>query len=286
MPANHQVLVVDDDPSCLKILQKFLEKEGYRVACARDGASGLAQARALNPDLIICDWMMPGVDGPQVCRTVKTDPGLRDTFFIFLTALEKTYISDGISHGADDFITKPIDPLEVGAKVRAGLRLTQGHKLLFEQANRDGLTGAFNRRHWEEALARASQSDRHFVVALMDVDFMKEVNDNWGHQMGDAVLQELAHRWETRLRPGELLSRLGGDEFACLWFRTPASLRRIRMQVEQELTAALPGLPVGISMGCAEFNPEQPTPAATLMSLADARLYRHKRRRHQERPVR
>jgi diguanylate cyclase (GGDEF)-like protein len=283
MLENHQVLVVDDDPACLQILRKFLEKEGYRVACASDGERGLAEARSLKPDLIICDWMMPGVDGPQVCRTVKTDPVLKDTFFIFLTALEKSYIGDGISHGADDFITKPIDPVEVRAKVKAGLRLAETHKVLLEQANRDGLTGAFNRRHWDSAFTQACRGERPFLLALLDVDSMKEVNDIWGHQTGDAVLQTLVRSWQARLGPGEFLARFGGDEFACLFNRPLSSLRLIRRQVEQELVAAFSGLPVGVSMGEAAFDPAKPLPAADLMALADARLYRHKRRRHRDR---
>jgi two-component system chemotaxis response regulator CheY len=283
MPQNHQVLVVDDDPSCLQILRKFLEKEGYRVTCVSSGEQGLAEARNLKPDLIICDWMMPGVDGPQVCRTIKTDPSLRDTFFIFLTALEKRYIGDGISCGADDFLTKPIDPVEVRAKVKAGLRLAQSHKALMEEANRDALTGAYNRRHWEQALALACGSNCPFLVAIIDLDLLKEVNDGWGHAMGDALLQELVRRWRARLRPGELLARVGGDEFTCLGRRSPASLRLLRRKVEEELAAAFPTLPVGISMGYSQFHPERPAASEALMLQADSRLYRHKRQRQLQR---
>jgi DNA-binding response OmpR family regulator len=155
MSLMHQILIVDDDPACLRILQKFLEKDGYLVTCVPDGPRALAQARRLKPDLIICDWMMPGMDGPQVCQAVKQDPILKDTFFIFLTALEKSYISDGIEHGADDFITKPIDPQEVSAKVKAGLRLSRTQKDLLHQAQRDGLTGVYNRRQWNVFLEEA-----------------------------------------------------------------------------------------------------------------------------------
>src|SRR4030042_5651352 len=144
MSAGPRVLVVDDDPACLRILRKFLEKEGYQVMVAADGASGLAQAQQEKPELIICDWMMPGLDGPQVCQAIKADPALKDTFFIFLTAVDKSHIGHGISQGADDFISKPIDPVEVGAKVKAGLRLSSTQKALFQWAHRDGLTGAYN----------------------------------------------------------------------------------------------------------------------------------------------
>ena len=281
--APHQVLVVDDDPACLKILRKFLEKDGYRVACAADGHRGLVQARALKPDLIICDWMMPGLDGPQVCQAIKADPDLKDTFFIFLTALDKSHIGRGISQGADDFITKPIDPVEVSAKVKAGLRLSRTQKALLTWAHRDGLTGVYNRRYWEDALAAACRGKVPFMVGMLDVDRFKEINDGWGHQAGDGFLRELARICAAQLQPGEILARLGGDEFAGLWHRPLPALRALRRQAERELSAAFPGLPVGLSMGHAPFNPKRPATPAALMARADRRLYADKHRRRQRR---
>jgi len=281
---DQQVLVVDDDPACLTILRKFLEKDGYRVLCAADGQEALAQARILKPDLILCDWMMPGLDGLQVCQAVKGDPALRDTFFIFLTALDKKHIDAGISQGADDFITKPIDPMEVSAKVKAGLRLSRAQKALLHQAHRDGLTGLYNRRHWDEELAQACLRTRPFGVALMDVDRLKEINDRFGHQEGDAFLQGLARLWAERLKDGETLARLGGDEFGCLLFRPLPQVRRLRQVLETELARAFPHLPVGLSLGYAPFQPRRPAAPAALMALADARLYRDKRRRTLIRP--
>jgi diguanylate cyclase (GGDEF)-like protein len=275
------VLVVDDDPNCLKILRKFLEKDGYRVACAADGQGALTQARALKPDLIICDWMMPGMDGPRVCQAVKADPVLKDTFFIFLTALDKSFIGDGISQGADDFITKPIDPVEVRAKVKAGLRLSRTQKDLLDRAHRDALTGSYNRRYWETALAEACRGKIPFLVVLLDVDRFKEINDRWGHQRGDAFLQELVRIFSRHLHSGEILARLGGDEFAVLLYRPPGDLPSLRRRVERELAAAFPGLPVGLSLGQARLNPDRPAAPATLMAQADRRLYRDKQRRRE-----
>jgi diguanylate cyclase (GGDEF)-like protein len=277
--APHQVLVVDDDPACLEILRKFLEKDGYRVACAPDGRRGLVQARALKPDLIICDWMMPGLDGPQVCQAIKADPDLKDTFFIFLTALDKSHISRGISQGADDFITKPIDPVEVSAKVKAGLRLSSSQKALLTWAHRDELTGLYNRRYWENALAQACRAGVSFLVVILDVDRFKEINDGWGHQAGDAFLRELARIWLAKLKLGEILARLGGDEFAGLWHRTLPALRALRREAERELSATFPGLPVGLSLGHSSFSPQRPADPAALMALADRRLYHDKHRR-------
>lgn len=273
------MLVVDDDPACLRILRKFLEKDGYRVTCVPDGPRALDQARTLKPDLIICDWMMPGMDGPQVCQAVKADPVLKDTFFIFLTALEKCYIGDGIAHGADDFITKPIDPLEVRAKVKAGLRLSTSQKALLNQAQRDGLTGIYNRRYWDAFLHQACQGRLPFLVAIADVDGFKSINDHWSHQTGDAYLIELARSWLAYLQGREILARLGGDEFGHLCYRPLSILRLIRRRVEQDLAAAFPEIPGGLSLGYAHFHPRNPAAPATLLAQADRRLYHHKQRR-------
>ena len=281
--APHQVLVVDDDPACLQILRKFLEKDGHRVTCAEDGRQALAQARELKPDLIICDWMMPDLDGPQVCRAIKTDPDLKDTFFIFLTALDKSHIGRGISQGADDFITKPIDPVEVRAKVKAGLRLCRAQKTLLTLAHRDGLTEVYNRRYWESALAEACRGQVPFMVATMDVDRFKEINDRWGHQTGDAFLRELAAVIAGLLQPGEILARLGGDEFAGLLYRTLPALRQLRRQAELSLATAFPQAPVGLSLGYARFSPRRTDGPAALMARADQRLYDEKRRRREAR---
>jgi len=276
MPAGPRVLVVDDDPACLRILRKFLEKEGYQVMVAADGATGLAQAQQGKPELIICDWMMPGLDGPQVCQAVKGDPALKDTFFIFLTAMNKSYIGEGISKGADDFITKPIDPLEVGAKVKAGLRLSQAQKALQDLARRDELTGLYNRRHWDTSLEEACRGGSPFLVVMADVDRFKEINDRWGHLVGDAFLKELARTWSAQLQKPEILARHGGDEFACLYYRSLDSLLSLRRRVEKSLAAIFPELPVGLSLGYARFQPGRPLTPAALMVQADRGLYQEK----------
>lgn len=275
MSAAPKVLVVDDDPACLRILRKFLEKEGYEVMVAADGASGLAQAQEERPELIICDWMMPGVDGPQVCEAIKGDPALQSIFFIFLTALEKSYIGEGIAKGADDFITKPIDPAEVGAKVKAGLRLSQAQKTLQDQARKDELTGVFNRRHWDITLDEACRGENPFLVVMADVDRFKEINDQWGHRVGDAFLQELARSWSSQLEDPEILARHGGDEFACLYYRPLGSLLALRRRLEKRLAASF-SFAVGLSLGYARFQPGQRVTPDLLMAQADRILYEEK----------
>ncbi|MEM7712927.1 MAG: response regulator, partial [Cyanobacteria bacterium P01_A01_bin.68] len=121
-----QILVIDDDPAVQILLKRMLEKQGYEVVAVSNGENGIAQAIVSRPALIICDWLMPGLSGLDVCRYIKKDPNLSTTFFILLTSLDS--VADrvkGLDAGADDFITKPIEQNEMQARVRAGLRLHQ-----------------------------------------------------------------------------------------------------------------------------------------------------------------
>ena len=121
-----QILVIDDDLAVRILLKRMLEREGYEVVIASNGEEGIKQALAYYPALIICDWMMPGLNGLEVCDRIKQDPKLSTTFFILLTSLDS--VADrvkGLDAGADDFISKPIEQNELQARVRAGLRLHQ-----------------------------------------------------------------------------------------------------------------------------------------------------------------
>lgn len=122
----YKVLIIEDDPLFRLVLTKTLKNQGYDVSVATDGEEGLAQAKQLRPGLILCDWMMPRMDGLEVCRRVKADPQLTTTFFVLLTAREGVENRvQGLDNGADDFLSKPIEMNELRAKVRAGLRLHQ-----------------------------------------------------------------------------------------------------------------------------------------------------------------
>lgn len=121
-----QILIIDDDPTIRLTLTRILERQGYEIIAASDGAEGMKQAEAFHPALIICDWMMPRMDGLEVCRRIKAHPTFSTTFFILLTSLGS--VADrvkGLDAGADDFISKPIEQNELKARVRAGLRLHQ-----------------------------------------------------------------------------------------------------------------------------------------------------------------
>ncbi len=285
MAEVYKILVIDDDPAVRRILTKYLEKDGYEVHTATQGMDGLEKAMAVQPHLIICDWMMPNMDGLQLCKYFKNHPQFKDIYFIFLTALDKTHLKCGLDTGADDFITKPIDYEEIAPKVRAGLRIVQNQHTLLNLATRDYLTGVYNRNHFDRALRQAVEdataTQEPFVLALLDLDNFKLINDRFGHPVGDQVLQDSAHLIERSLNGASLLARVGGDEFACLlYFQTEAEaeafLTEVHRQLQDYFGQRHPEWPVGFSFGCVRFDPRQPLPIAQLYEQADRRMYDQK----------
>jgi two-component system cell cycle response regulator len=243
-----KILIIDDETTTRLIFKQALLYEDYEVKLAVNGEEGLKLADEFYPDLIICDWMMPVLDGLEVCRQIKADPKLASTFFILLTSREK--ISDrvqGLDSGADEFLCKPLDINELKARVRAGLRifrLTQELKATNEeliQVNQklhaknelleslsmtDDLTGLLNRRALDRSLPHLLQQVgnrdgemihyRYLCIFMIDVDFFKKVNDTYGHKIGDAVLRILADRLQANVRPYSSLYRYGGEEIVCI----------------------------------------------------------------------
>ncbi|MBD2103037.1 SpoIIE family protein phosphatase [Leptolyngbya sp. FACHB-261] len=183
-----KILVIDDDPILCEILNNVLAQQGYLVSVAGDGEQGLAQAQAQPPELIICDWMMPGMDGLELCRRVKADASLGMPFFILLTARSgKGDLIRGLDMGADEFLAKPVDPEELQARVRAGLRL---HYLSQELQTQ--------KQHLETELARAAE----YVHSLLPAPLQSSTDSGLSLQI----------RW--RFIPS---AQLGGDCFNYHW---------------------------------------------------------------------
>ena len=285
-----KILVVDDIPSNVHVLSRIL-KDDYDIYFATDGDKALELVQARLPDLVLLDIMMPGMDGYEVCHRIKTDATTRDIPVIFISA--KSEVEDethGLEVGAIDFITKPISPPIVKARVRNHLLLKRQTDLLRELSFLDGLTGIANRRRFDEALLRewrrCARSHLPLSLVMLDVDHFKAYNDHYGHQAGDECLRAVAHVLaEQTKRPGDLVARYGGEEFVCLLPETDEDgavlvAERLREAVaRQRLPHALSPVAehVTISLGVATALPVADAPPDSLSQAADQLLYEAKR---------
>ena len=284
------VLIADDTKVTRHLLQSILAKD-FRVVLAEDGQEALALARECHPDLIVLDVIMPEVDGYSVCRQLKLDPGTLGIPIIFLTSLTgQTYETQALEAGAIDFITKPINPDVVYARVRNHVEMKQVQDRLKDLSLQDGLTGIPNRRAFDQALEhewrRGIRSHNPLSVIMGDVDHFKHYNDRFGHPQGDVCLQRVAQVFARAvLRPSDTVARYGGEEFVCVLGDTDLEgakvvAEKIRAGVE---ALALPhpasetGPFVTISLGIATAVPDHQTGFLALVDQADQQLYAAKR---------
>lgn len=285
-----KILVVDDIPSNVHVLSRIL-KDDYDIYFATDGDKALDLVQARMPDLVLLDIMMPGMDGFEVCRRIKADPATHDIPVIFISA--KSEVEDetrGLEVGAIDFITKPISPPIVRARVRNHLLLKRQTDLLRSLSFLDGLTGIANRRRFDDAMTRewrrCARSHLPLSLIILDVDHFKAYNDQYGHQAGDECLRIIAEVLAERARrPSDLVARYGGEEFVCLLPETDGTgairvAEGFRAAVaEQRIPhAQSPVAPfVTISLGVATVTPSADGSPERLAEMADQLLYRAKR---------
>lgn len=289
-PAN-KVLVVDDTPANLDILQKYLEREGYNVAVAPNGELALKIAPKFLPDLVLLDVMMPGINGFETCRRLRADPATKDIPVIFITAkMENEDILEGFAVGGVDYITKPFRREEMLARVRAHLHIRQ---LLREKedliaeldsaARTDPLTQLANRRHMMELLEyENTRMERHKApccLILCDIDHFKKINDSYGHDAGDAVLVHLAQALRNGLRKQDSVCRWGGEEFLVLLPETELSggillAEKLRALVESsEVIHGRTTLRATLSLGVYASGGKSDKTIEHCIRQADANLY-------------
>ena len=221
-----RILIADDDLTSRTVLSGVLTKEGHEVTATVNGAEAwkaLQQPDA--PALVILDWMMPEMDGPEVVRRVRTLQTNRPPYIIMLTTRgDKADIITGLDAGANDYVSKPFDRGELRARIEVGRRLIdmqdaliESREILAHQATHDPLTGLPNRRaildRLHEELARTRRHDDVLAVGMLDIDHFKLVNDTHGHQAGDDVLCGLAKILRQNNREYDAAGRLGGEEF-------------------------------------------------------------------------
>jgi diguanylate cyclase (GGDEF)-like protein len=283
------ILIVDDDAGSVKILRSILKAEG-EILFASDGTTALSMVRDHHPDLVLLDAEMPGLDGYDVCRQLKANDQTKDTAVIFVTSHgDLAHETWALEIGAVDFITKPINPPVVEARVRTHIRLKQQADQLRRLASLDGLTGLANRRVFDETLIkemkRAVRYQTPLSLVLLDIDFFKLYNDHYGHLQGDVCLKAVARvlAGQSR-RPGDTVARYGGEEFVAILPETDAAgvahfadmlLQAVRSM--QEPHAASHVAPhVTVSIGTAVLDPVRDDAPEKLIARADAALYRAK----------
>jgi len=284
-----RLLLVDDQPTNIQVLYRVFA-EDCQVFMATSGAQALQTARLEQPDVILLDVMMPDMDGYEVCQQLKQDSATRDIPVLFVTAHhEAQEETRALDMGAVDFITKPINPAVVRARVRTHLTLKRQTDALRRLVFIDALTRAFNRRYFDEHLpeewGRAQRSQTPLCLLMIDVDHFKPYNDVYGHQQGDEALRQVAGALQRAvLRPGDMVCRYGGEEFACLLpgADLDGAMQVAQRMIEEVAQLALPhsGSPVSkcvsISVGVAMRRSDAKGDAQALLTLADAQLYRAK----------
>ncbi|HMC09831.1 MAG TPA: diguanylate cyclase, partial [Pirellulaceae bacterium] len=213
-----KVLLVDDDPAMLRLLAKWLEAEGYQVLRAGDGRMAMELIEAERPRLLVTDWEMPNLNGLELCRWVRGQNFGHYLYTIFITVrTESADMFKGLEAGADDFLKKPVDRNELLARIRAGSRVMELEQRLSRLANTDAMTGLATRRVLFEDLKREwCRSERYHTqlsCVMIDIDYFKRINDNYGHHAGDEVLRQLGQLWGAGVRTSDFVGRYGGEEF-------------------------------------------------------------------------
>lgn len=290
-----QILVADDSPVFRDMLQRMLLEWGYEVILVSDGQQAWDALRQEDgPRLALLDWMMPGMEGAEVCRRVRANVHDRYVYMLLLSVrAELDDLVAGMESGADDYIVKPFQVDELRARLRAGRRvlalqeqLVEAREALREQATRDGLTGLWNRRAifeiLQNELARSSRSGEPLIVLMADLDGFKPVNDHFGHLAGDAVLRQAAARMRASVRRYDAVGRYGGEEFLIVLpgSELPNGLvqaERIRSAIHAEtFHAGDTEIRLSCSLGAACAAPPAMHQADDLVRQADTALYRAK----------
>jgi two-component system, cell cycle response regulator len=280
-----RVLAAEDNPVFQSMLRTMLTKWGYTATIARDGMEAWRQLEAADaPRLAVLDWMMPGLDGVEICRRLRSLNREPYIYIILLTArTESEDLIEGMDAGADDYLTKPFNAHELRVRIRAGRRILDLQDALREQATHDGLTGLLNRNSilekLDEEVGRAARADEPVAVLMADLDRFKSINDTRGHLAGDAVLREAARRLRSTARRYDSVGRYGGEEFLIV---LPGCTLADAWRQAERLREAIAGTPFqldhgGMSVTCSfGLASTENTAPARLVREADEALYRAK----------
>ncbi|MBN1622422.1 MAG: diguanylate cyclase [Endomicrobiales bacterium] len=277
-----KILIADDEKNILKLLEKILTEAGYEVFKASNGYEVLKLAKKVVPDLILLDIMMPHMGGREARVKLNDDIITAGIPVIFLTALNATGDKvKGLKLGVDDYITKPCDMDELLARIESALL----RRVYYEKiAMTDGLTGLYNVHYFKKQLSlfynMAKRYKQRFSLAVIDVDNLKNINDSYGHTVGDYVLKKFSSIMEKTLRRSDIISRYGGDEFSVIFPESDeAQAKRAMDRVMDEIMDKwfnVEGedqkISFSISIGVAEYHSNLKN-EKELFKLADDNMY-------------
>lgn len=285
-----RVLIADDDTLSRRILEDSLSKWGYEVVVTRDGNEAWDYLqRDDTPNLVVLDWVMPGLDGIDICRKLR-DRIARNYFYIILLTAKagREDIIKGLESGADDYIIKPFNYDELRYRMKIGQRIVELEKRILGLAQIDYLTGLLNRRAFMERLDlevnRVARKQQALSLVILDIDHFKNVNDSFGHQAGDLVLQETARCLSATCRIYDIIGRYGGEEYIICLPETNAeqallAAERVRAAIASQKTLIpefMQYVNITASFGVSTLSYDNEICLDTLINRADSALYQAK----------
>ena len=279
------ILIVDDENANLKILTHILGSQ-YTIYTAANGADAIKKASDSMPDLILLDIIMPGMDGYKTLSEIKKTDRIKKIPVIFISGLDSDEDEEkGLSLDAADYITKPFSPIVVKLRVRNQIQIVTQMRTIEQLSLIDPLTKIHNRRSFNERLImewkQSIREQTQISVLMMDLDKFKKINDEYGHQQGDAVLQAVADIFVSVLkRPGDFVARWGGEEFVVLLPNTQKEgaaeiAENIRKKVESSEIHRESGsnIKITISIGVNSMIPGIDNKVDDFINIADKRLF-------------
>ena len=283
--SKNTILIVDDENANLKVLTHILGSE-YTIFTATSGASSIEKAREFAPDLILLDILMPEMDGYAVLREIKKDKDIQKIPVIFITGLDSEEDEEkGLTLQAADYITKPFSSINVKLRVRNQIQIVNQMRTIERLSMIDYLTNIPNRRSFEDRLKmewkQAIREKTPISILVLDLDKFKDINDSYGHQQGDIILQTIAGMFpQSFRRPGDFAARWGGEEFVVLLPNTPLEgaldvAEKIRADIEKTSILTLNGfrILITLSIGINSLIPTNETSIDAFISNADKALY-------------
>lgn len=300
--AKAKILLVEDSKPQALVTKDFLEKNDYSVDWVEDGKSAIKKARTEPIDIVLLDYFLPDMNGNEVCRWLKLNQNTRGVPIIMVTTKSETNdMVLSLEAGADDYLPKPYDEIELNARIYACLRtkalqdeLRQKNRQLEDMLGRvkvlaitDPLTGLFNRRHCEDALEnefkRMLRYKTPLTCLMIDIDHFKKVNDRYGHRVGDVVLKEVAAIIKTDIRAVDTAARWGGEEFVVILSQTDRekaliSATRLLKEIAEHTFSGNPDIRITVSMGIASVPDPSIDTGEKLVDASDIALYEAKKK--------